>query len=193
MIIRALVGFLFIILSFQSCKEASTNAVDTSLNLDEYLVEDIPGTSRKMVTKLTPQGFLEEQGMIENGKKVGTWTVFFAQNTRPMETWTYEEGKLNGLHFVYNNSGRVDMYESYMNNELHGKKVTYKMGTPVEEMSYKHGKLDGVFRGFFPTGKLQRLGYFKNGLQDGKYIVYDENKNIVLSATYVNGVQQPNN
>lgn len=67
------------------------------------------------------------------------------------------------------------------------------MGTPVEEMNYKHGKLDGVFRGFFPTGKLQRLGYFKNGLQDGKYVVYDENKNIVLSATYVNGVQQPNN
>jgi len=174
-----------------SCKNSFSEDAASTLNLSEYNIEDIPGTNRKMVTKVTPQGFLEEQGMIENGKKVGTWTVFFAQNTRPMETWTYENGKLNGLHFVYNNSGRIDMYESYMNNELHGKRVTYKMGTPVEEMSYKNGKLDGVFRGFFPTGRLQRFGYFKNGLQDGQYIVYDENKNIVLQANYVNGVQQP--
>lgn len=191
MIVRVLTCILFITLSMMSCKNTSSEEAVSTLNLSEYNIEDIPGTSRKMVTKVTPQGFLEEQGMIENGKKVGTWTVFFAQNTRPMETWTYENGKLNGLHFVYNNSGRIDMYESYMNNELHGKRVTYKMGTPVEEMSYKNGKLDGVFRGFFPTGKLQRFGYFKNGLQDGQYIVYDENKNIVLQASYVNGVQQP--
>ncbi len=191
MIVRVLTSVLFITLSMMSCKNSSSEDATSTLNLSEYNVEDIPGTNRKMVTKVTPQGFLEEQGMIENGKKVGTWTVFFAQNTRPMETWTYENGKLNGLHFVYNNSGRIDMYESYMNNELHGKRVTYKMGTPVEEMSYKNGKLDGVFRGFFPTGRLQRFGYFKNGLQDGQYIVYDENKNIVLQANYVNGVQQP--
>ncbi len=191
MIVRVLTSVLFITLSMMSCKNSSSEDAASTLNLSEYNVEDIPGTNRKMVTKVTPQGFLEEQGMIENGKKVGTWTVFFAQNTRPMETWTYENGKLNGLHFVYNNSGRIDMYESYMNNELHGKRVTYKMGTPVEEMSYKNGKLDGVFRGFFPTGRLQRFGYFKNGLQDGQYIVYDENKNIVLQANYVNGVQQP--
>ncbi|MCO6462028.1 MAG: toxin-antitoxin system YwqK family antitoxin [Saprospiraceae bacterium] len=177
-----------------SCNKSNSGEADESqfvVDLSQYKVEDIPGSNRKMVTKLTEQGLLMEQGMVENGLKVGTWTKFYAQNTKPMETWTYENGKLNGLHFLFNNSGRVDMYESYLDNKLHGKRVTFKYGSPVEEMSYKNGKLDGIFRGFFPTGRLQRVGYFKDGLQDGKYIVYDENKNIVLQVNYVNGVEQP--
>ena len=104
------------------------------------------------------------------------------------EIWTYENGKLNGLHYLLNNSGRVDMYESFLDGKLHGKRVTYKQGSPVEEMSYKNGQLDGIFRGFFPTGKLQRIGNFVNGKQDGKYIVYDENKQIILQANYNNTI-----
>jgi len=177
---------------FTSCKKSgSDNAADQFIvDLSGYTVEDIPGSNRKMVTRLTMQGLLEEQGMVEDGKKTGTWTTFYAPNTKPKELWTYENGKLNGLHFLFNNSGRVDMYESYKDNILHGKKVTFKQGSPVEEMSYKNGKLDGIFRGFFPTGRLQRIGYFKDGLQDGQYIVYDEDKKIVLQAHYINGVQQ---
>lgn len=189
-----LILLIFGLLSQMACKNDDTTVPDESqfvVDLSQYQVEDIPGSNRKMVTKLDPQGLLEEQGMVENGMRVGTWTKFYARNTKPMETWTYENGKLNGLHFLFNNSGRVDMYESYMNNKLHGKRVTFKYGSPVEEMSYKNGQLDGIFRGFFPTGKLQRVGYFKNGLQDGKYIVYDENLKIVMQATYVNGVEQP--
>ncbi len=189
-----LILLMFGLLSQMACKNDDTTVPDESqfvVDLSQYQVEDIPGSNRKMVTKLDPQGLLEEQGMVENGMRVGTWTKFYARNTKPMETWTDENGKLNGLHFLFNNSGRVDMYESYMNNKLHGKRVTFKYGSPVEEMSYKNGQLDGIFRGFFPTGKLQRVGYFKNGLQDGKYIVYDENLKIVMQATYVNGVEQP--
>ena len=184
-------SLLFLIFSLTGCKEQATSdgAFEQTIALEEYVVEDIPGSGRKMVTKSTSQGLLEEQGMVEGNKKVGTWTTFYAPNTKPKETWTYENGKLNGLHFLYNNSGRVDMYESFMDNQLHGKRVTFKQGSPVEEMTYKHGKLDGVFRGFFPTGRLQRLGYYKAGLQDGEYLVYDENKNIVLSTHYSNGKQ----
>lgn len=183
---------LFIAIAFfSSCKskESANEAFVQRIDLTGYNVEEIPGSDRKMVTKNTSQGLLEEQGMIEGDKKVGTWTTFYAPNTKPKELWTYEEGQLNGLHFLFNNSGRVDMYESYMNNQLHGKRVTFKQGSPVEEMSYKNGKLDGVFRGFFPTGRLQRIGYYKDGLQTGEYIVYDENKNIVLSTRYTNGIQ----
>jgi len=179
-----------LIICFTACKK--TDSVDqesVGINLADYTVEDIPNSKRKMVCKYTEQGLLEEQGMVEGNQKAGTWTVFYAPNTKPKETWTYEAGKLNGLHFLYNNSGRIDMYESYRDNQLHGKRVTYKQGSPVEEMSYKNGKLDGIFRGFFPTGRLQRLGYFKNGIQDGEYIVYDEDKKIILQVRYNNGVQ----
>lgn len=182
---------LCIVLScFLSCsKENNQVSQDTSIDLTGYVVEDIPGSNRKMVTKLTPQGLLEEQGMVEDGKKTGTWTIFFPSNAKAKEIWNYEVGKLNGLHYILNNSGRVDVYESFLDGQLHGKRVTFKQGTPVEEMSYKNGKLDGIFRGFYPTGKLQRVGYFKNGLQDGEYIVYGEDKKIMLQAHYTNGVQ----
>lgn len=179
-----------VLFCFFSCTpEDSQSGQDSIIDLAGYVVEDIPGSQRKMVTKLTPQGLLEEQGMVEDGKKVGTWTSFFPSNAKAKEIWNFEAGKLNGLHFILNNAGRVDMYESYMNNQLHGKRVTFKQGTPVEEMSYKNGKLNGIFRGFYPTGKLQRLGYFKDGLQDGQYIVYGEDKKIMLQAHYTNGVQ----
>lgn len=176
--------------SFLSCKKenSQSNTVD-KIDLEKYIVEDIPGSDRKMVTKLNPQGLLEEQGVVENGQKVGTWTSFFPSNAKAKEIWTYEAGKLNGLHFLLNNAGRVDMYESFLNNQLHGKRVTFKQGTQVEEMSYKNGQLDGIFRGFYPTGKLQRVGSFKNGLQDGKYIVYGEDKKILIQTHYTNGVE----
>ncbi|MFZ1359059.1 MAG: hypothetical protein WAS28_11230 [Saprospiraceae bacterium] len=187
------IGFItlcaFLFVSLFSCKKESAqdDGLSTTVNLSEYTVEDIPGSNRKMLTKMTTQGLLEEQGMVEGDKKVGTWAQFYAPNTKPKEIWTYENGKLNGLHYLLNNSGRVDMYESFLDGKLHGKRVTYKQGSPVEEMSYKNGQLDGIFRGFFPTGKLQRIGNFVNGKQDGKYIVYDENKQIILQANYRNG------
>lgn len=187
------VVLLLVVMSvfIQGCKNSKKpdNLSGPALDLSEYIVEPIEGSDVQMVTRLTPQGFLEEQGMVKNGKKTGTWAVFFPPQMKIKEIWNYEAGQLNGLHIVLNNSGRVDMYESFRNNQLHGKKATFKQGTPVEEISYKNGKMDGVFRGFFPTGKLQRFGYYKDGKMDGKYLVYDAEGNVATEANYENGVQ----
>lgn len=182
---------ILLTLLFASCKnsEINTNSpTPEKLDLKEYVAEPIEGTNRQMVTKFNAQGILIEQGFVENGLKCGAWYTFYAEKGRIQEIWNYESGKKNGLHVVMNNSGRVDLYESYLDDIPHGKKATFKMGTPVEEMTYYKGQLHGMFRGFAPNGRLQRIGNFKNGKQDGQYFVYDENGKVILSAKYANGV-----
>jgi antitoxin component YwqK of YwqJK toxin-antitoxin module len=182
-------------LAFCQCKPAdqSTDQVSDSnvdkVNLTDYDLTPIPGTNMQMATKLDNDSRVLEQGMIEDGVKTGTWATFFPNNGKIMEIKNYAAGKLNGLHILLNNAGRVDMYESYVDNQLYGKRMTFKLGTPVEEMSYKNGKLDGMFRGFSPMGKLQRLGYYVNGVQDGPYKVWNDSGQVIVDVMYKNGQQ----
>lgn len=185
--------FLLSLLIIASCKNNSTGAgggkddSKETVSVAEYDLTPIPGTNMQMAVKSDLDQLVIEQGMVENGVKTGTWAKFFPRLGKLMEVWNYAGGKKNGLHILFNNSGRVDMYESYIDNQLYGKRMTFKLGTPVEEMSYREGKLDGKFRGFSPGGKLQRQGTYINGLQDGDYTVWDDNGQVVLSVKYKNG------
>lgn len=192
---RTSILFLLLSICFWQCQssdtepEAALNTSSEQVNLSEFDLTPIPGTNMQMAAKLDNDSRVIEQGMIENGVKTGTWATFFPNNGKIMEIKNYAAGKLNGLHILLNNAGRVDMYESYVDNQLYGKRMTFKLGTPVEEMSYKAGKLDGMFRGFSPQGKLQRLGYYVNGVQDGPYKVWNDAGQVILDVMYKNGQQ----
>ena len=184
--------FFQFLLICSACKDDTTSAGSADLTtarviIEEYDLTPIPGTNMQMAVKSDVEGLVIEQGMLENGIKTGTWAKFFPRNGKIMEIWNYAGGKLNGLHILLNNSGRVDMYESYVDNKLNGKRMTFKLGTPVEEMSYVNGKLDGVFRGFNASGRLQRKGFYVNGVQDGDYFVYDDNGKVIMQVKYKNG------
>lgn len=184
--------FITTSLSILGCKQTNesndpANMTTAKIMTEEYDLTPIPGTNMQMAVKSDVDGLVIEQGMVENGLKAGTWAKFFPRNGKVMEIWNYAAGKLNGMHILLNNSGRVDMYETYIDNKLNGKRMTFKLGTPVEEMSYVNGKLDGIFRGFNPMGRIQRKGFYVNGVQDGDYFVYDDDGKVIMQVKYKNG------
>lgn len=162
--------------------QASAPAAD----LDGYVITDLPGTRLQRAVK-TVNGLLFEDGTLLDGKKHGIWTEYFPQELRIKDTRSYMDGKLTGNWLKYNNLGRVEEFEQYLNDQLHGIKVRYSMGKPLEYAEYKLGKLHGNYRTYHKNGTIQQEASFADGKQDGYLRFYDEDGKKTVEYLYKNG------
>lgn len=71
---------------------------------------------------------------------------------------------------------------------LEGKGYLYEGDKKMEEVTYKDGKMNGPVQLYFPNGKVAMQGELKDDVPEGKWEWYDENGNIVQSATFKNGI-----
>lgn len=169
----------------------STNSTSyEDVSIDDYTVENVPGTNWQKATKVDTAGNIAEVGYFENGKRVGAWVTFHQGKLFPAQLSNYKNGKLNGLHMQFNQGGQTEVIAYYQDNNLHGQWAKFRFSRVLEEAEYKYGKLDGTYRAYnLQDGKLQKTAEYKNGVQDGYYRTFDSDGNMTTEYLYRNGQQ----
>ena len=109
----------------------------------------------------------DEQGSIQNGKRVGTWVTYF-DNGQLRSKGTFKNGKQDGPWVNYHSNGQLWEKGTYKNNKKEGSWVNYHNNGQVSvKGTYKNGKRDGPHVWYMPDGNVneQYTGTFKNGVK----------------------------
>ena len=153
-----------------------------------YSSEDIPGTQYKRVTKRGVDNTMQEEGMVRNGVREGTWIIYHPDGIFPEKIITYADGKYNGPYIEFNERGQLELRATYMNNVLDGPWGKYRFGRPETEASYKNGKFDGAYKEYdIQSGKLVKEVNYKEGKQHGMLRFFNEAGEVTLEYEYKDG------
>lgn len=163
---------------------------------------------------------LEYTGQFKNDKPVGKFTYFYKsskvkavviheENSNRSKAYFYHENGSLMSHGIYKDqkkdsvwvnfgpSERLSNTETYVNGELHGKKVVYyvpeivtdKSQIPAAIYHYKNGKLDGEFKEYFDPRNVKTSGQYQNNKKVGIWIQYHPNGNKMTFVRYKDGVK----
>ena len=126
-----------------------------------------PGSSDLIVNRAqdpdNPEG-LVESGMLVEGKKEGTWSVYWADGTL-WATHEFKGGVLNGESRVY----------------------AQDTGLVLDKTLYKEGKLDGISQGWHVSGLLAWEAEYQKGKLSGVQRTWFDDGSIKSVETYVAG------
>ena len=157
-----------------SCNNAGGGSAPT-VDASGYILEDIPGSNLQRATMEDENGNLIEAGFLENGVKVGTWTIYKAGNEFPQKIISYVNGQYTGPYLEFNDRGQLELKAGYLNNKLHGSWGKYRFGRPEQTANYVNGELDGTYKEYFTRdGKIQKEVNYKNGKEHGLMRYYNE-------------------
>ena len=157
------------------------------VQIGDYELTRIPGTSVDKAIKLHETGVVMEEGYLLDGKKFGQWITFNPKDGKVTSITNYVNDAIDGLYLKFSNREQVDMKTSYRQNNLHGKYAELNFGRPTKEANYVDGQLDGLYKEFYSNGKLLKEIEFKEGKQDGIYRYYDEKGNVTIEYQYKDG------
>lgn len=129
-----------------ACKKDSTAAAEPATedpmsggavdDISALVKEDIPGTNMQYARQLNPQGQIQIEGFVENGKKTGQWIEYTPEGDILLINH-YVNGLLEGtvLRMTYRN--QVDLRINYKQGKMDGQYTAYKFGKLVEERFIK--------------------------------------------------------
>ena len=94
-------------------------------------------------------------------------------------------GNRTGEWKDYNEKGKISSVKNYLNDELHGKKITYHDNGKVHtESDMKEGENHGVFKRFNNVGELMiQINYSDN---NPEYYTYLDKNNVLVPAIPMN-------
>ncbi len=175
-----LVGFL------TACEQKPATPQD--LDLEDFIIVDIPGSDMKRATLTDVKGKILEEGTILNGRKHGMWVIYHKDRDVPASIGSYVGGIPNGPLFEYGQYGHMEHMCSYTNNVLNGRFAKLKNIRKTEEGTYVNGLLDGNFKKYYEGRDVvqQELNYKQNKL-DGEIIYYSDKGEATMKYTYKDG------
>lgn len=103
---------------------------------------------KKEIKKYYSSGKLEGTGFLLNGKRTGTWTMYF-ENGKVSKKINYKNDVEDGLTVSFFADGKIN-----------------------EQIYYANGNVDSLRR-YFRTGKLKERTVYSNGRHDRKTTLYD--------------------
>ncbi len=180
---------VLLVFAFYSCTNDSSHLTQSnSVDLSKFEKVDIPGTNYQRVIRKNNEGKVLEEGLIENGKRNGTWVIYHTDRDVPRVVANFVNDLYNGPYFEFNRQGQVDLQCAYVNNVLHGYYARYRIGRKTEEGSYNMGKLDGVYKKYYDNRSIvQQENSYKNGQLHGKTRFYNEKGEVIVEYDYENG------
>jgi len=90
-----------------------------------------------------------------------------------------ESGFIEGEHFTYFPSGKVEQKADYKENKLDGKRILfYESGDTLIIESYKNSQYVGIYKSFYPGGLLESEGQYESGMMNGEWNFYYDNKQL---------------
>jgi antitoxin component YwqK of YwqJK toxin-antitoxin module len=111
-------------------------------------------------------------------RKEGTAFVYFPDR-KIQQTFTYNEGKKEGLSKEYDKEGNIITLLEYNNDFLVSREKINRTD--------KNGLKQGDWKEFYPNGGIKSEKTFKDDLINGYYKEYDTRGKLVLTMLYQNG------
>lgn len=184
-----LISCLLFALVLFACQETAEVVVEkATIDDQEYLITEIPGSATKRAVKQDELGNVTEAGYLLNGLKQGTWTNYGNESAAPEKIVSYIDGALNGPYIEMDQQGRYALLANYKNNILHGPWVKYRIGRPEQTANYIDGQLDGTLAEFdFRNGKIKQEVNYKMGVQHGPLRYFNEEGKVTLEYIYEDG------
>ena len=102
----------------------------------------------------------------------------------------YENGKKEGLEYLYDKEGRTLSKSNFSLGLLDGIYIEYyELFRPALVGFYKQGKKDSVWTEYFPFGEISYTQNFKLNLQHGLQTHYYPNQEISRLEYYTYGIK----
>ena len=118
------------------------------------------------VKRFSPDGSLEEEGEMRNGRLVGKWREW---RDGALETLTYVDGVAQGEVVREYPAGGVERGQ-YMGGERDGKWIRLDDNdNPLREIEYVNGRKHGVFRLYHPNTQLREEGQYVDDQKHGQW------------------------
>jgi antitoxin component YwqK of YwqJK toxin-antitoxin module len=119
---------------------------------------------------------------------------FYHENKELLAFGIYKNFKKDSIWTHYGPSGRISFKETYKNDVLHGKRITYyvpellhdRTVEVMREANYENGRLNGPVVEYFPGGTKKMEGNYKNGRFDGVAKRYHPNGRLMILERWKN-------
>lgn len=99
-----------------------------------------------------------EEGVLKNGVRHGSFTVYFPQTGKPARQGTYKMNEYDGELTTWRPDG-VKVVQTYTNGVANGWLKTYNsQGALIGEMMMKNGRATGEFRSYDSRGNIVQQG-----------------------------------
>jgi antitoxin component YwqK of YwqJK toxin-antitoxin module len=117
----------------------------------------------------------------------GKWQTFFP-NGNLLEERLYENGKLNGVRLLYNESGGLEIEEHYVNDQFHGPYLAYfKNGEIRVKGQYINNEMVGEWSYYYENGSLKETVTFENNMENGPFEEFYPDGTVKAKGTYLEG------
>ncbi|WP_417761783.1 hypothetical protein [Shewanella sp.] len=80
-------------------------------------------------------------GTYKQGKQIGDWRATDLAGYTLAIAHYDNQGRRQGKFYEFNEDGQLTDFSTYLDNELHGKQVSYMLGEPYYERIYEHGRI----------------------------------------------------
>ena len=125
----------------------------------------------------------EEQGIIKNGKKEGSW-VGYTGTGELYSKESYIGGKKESPTIRYYPNGEIQNKGNIKNAKREGDWVWYfDNGQLKERGNYKNGKSEGAWVWYHKNGQLQFKGNYKNWEKEGAWVGYSKDGTVWENGT----------
>lgn len=119
---------------------------------------------------------------------------FYHENKELLAFGIYMNLKKDSVWTHYGPSGRISFKETYKNDVLHGKRITYYVPELLQdrrvevmrEANYENGRLNGPVVEYFPGGTKKLEGTYKDGRFDGIAKRYHPNGKLMILERWKN-------
>jgi len=179
-----LVGIVFLSACSNESSQLPMVAEDMPIGAIQEPFEDNP----EMIKVIVNDENAKEKafGIYIKGVREGSW-VEYHPNGFVKTIMGYSNGLKEGQALELDNLGRLLERFTYHKGELHGAYTKYNGSRIKEQKNYKNGKLEGKSEIFYDNTKVMEESYYKNGKRDGVAKWYDQEGNLTIEYTYVDG------
>lgn len=181
--------FLFSVIFLASCdtkapEQPQVQAADMPAGAIQTPFEDNPNMVK--VTVDDGAGNTIAYGVYVNGLREGSWTELHP-NGHVKNMSGYANGVKEGQSVELDDRGQLLERFTYHNGKLDGSYTKYNRTRIKEKKMYKNGLLEGKVEIFYDNAKVMEESYYKNGKRDGIAKWFDQDGNLSIEYTYVEG------
>ncbi len=180
---------LFGVLFLASCANETTDQPAVVVaNMPAGAVQE-PFEDNPNMVKVTVNdaaGNVIAYGVYNNGLREGSWTELHP-NGHVKNVTGYVTGLKEGQSVEIDNRGQLLERFTYHNDKLEGPYTKYNRSRIKEAKNYKNGLLEGKVEIFYDNAKVMEESYYKNGKRDGIAKWFDQEGNLSIEYTYVEG------
>jgi len=134
-----------------------------------------------------PDGEVMARGKYTGQVKDSIWN-YYDDLGRLQSVERFVNGELQGERVVYYADGGIAETSVYDHGHLHGPwRQYFQGGKPKAQGGYVHGIADGRMTWYHPNGKTELDGLMEDGERDGVWTYYNEDGSLLIVITYADG------